>query len=77
MQTREWENKEGQKQRTTEVQAQTVQFLGSPRGEGAAQGGGAVRSEQTQPRGAGGGSSADGDSGAAPAGPPPDEEIPF
>jgi single-strand DNA-binding protein len=34
LQTREWENKEGQKQRTTEVVAQTVQFLGGPRGEG-------------------------------------------
>lgn len=34
LQTREWENKEGQKQRTTEIVAQTVQFLGGPRGEG-------------------------------------------
>ncbi len=31
LQTREWEDKEGQKRRTTEVVAQTVQFLGSPR----------------------------------------------
>jgi single-strand DNA-binding protein len=30
--TREWENKEGQKQRTTEIVAQNVQFLG-PRGQ--------------------------------------------
>ena len=36
IQTREWEDKEGQKQRTTEVVAQTVQFLGGPRGSGAA-----------------------------------------
>jgi len=36
LQTREWENKEGQKQRTTEIVAQTVQFLGGPRGEGGA-----------------------------------------
>jgi single-strand DNA-binding protein len=34
LQTREWEDKEGQKRRTTEVIAQTVQFLGS-RGQGA------------------------------------------
>ena len=34
IQTREWENREGQKQRTTEVVALTVQFLGSPRGGG-------------------------------------------
>ncbi len=33
--TREWENKEGQKQRTTEIVAQNVQFLG-PRGQGPA-----------------------------------------
>ena len=31
LQTREWEDKEGQKRRTTEVVAQTVQFLGEPR----------------------------------------------
>ena len=34
IQTREWEDKEGQKQRTTEIVAQTVQFLGGPRGSG-------------------------------------------
>jgi len=39
LQTREWENKEGQKQKTTEVVAQTVQFLGGPRGEGGGGGG--------------------------------------
>ncbi len=32
LRTREWENKDGQKQRTTEIHATTVQFLGSPRG---------------------------------------------
>ena len=32
LQTREWEDKEGQKRRTTEVSAQNVQFLGGPRG---------------------------------------------
>ena len=36
IQTREWEDKEGQKRKTTEVVAQTVQFLGGPRGSGAA-----------------------------------------
>jgi len=39
LQTREWENKEGQKQKTTEIVAQTVQFLGGPRGEGGGGGG--------------------------------------
>jgi single-strand DNA-binding protein len=33
LQTREWEDREGQKRRTTEINAQTVQFLG-PRGSG-------------------------------------------
>lgn len=33
LQTREWEDKEGIKRRTTEVVAQTVQFLGGPRGD--------------------------------------------
>lgn len=35
LQTREWEDKEGQKRRTTEVVANTVQFLGGRGGEGA------------------------------------------
>ena len=34
LQTREWEDKEGQKRKTTEINAQTVQFLGGPRGSG-------------------------------------------
>jgi single-strand DNA-binding protein len=34
LQTRDWEDKEGQKRSTTEINAQTVQFLGGPRGQG-------------------------------------------
>jgi single-strand DNA-binding protein len=63
LQTREWENKEGQKQRTTEIVAQSVQFLGSPRGGGSGGGGG----------GGGQGGSSDDSYG----GPPPDDDIPF
>jgi single-strand DNA-binding protein len=37
MQTREWQDKDGQKKYTTEVQAQTVQFLGGQAGEGVRQ----------------------------------------
>ncbi len=37
LQTREWEDREGQKRRTTEITAQTVQFLGGPRGGGGAE----------------------------------------
>lgn len=68
LQTREWEDKEGVKRQTTEVVANTVQFLGG-RGEG---GGGGMAP--------GGGGSAGGgnhgnDSGGAP--PPADGDIPF
>lgn len=71
LQTREWENKEGQKQRTTEVVANTVQFIGS--GGGAGGGGGAPRG------GSGGGGGGGGSSmgGGYEGGPPPDDEIPF
>ncbi|HVP31111.1 MAG TPA: single-stranded DNA-binding protein [Myxococcota bacterium] len=69
LQTREWENKEGQKQRTTEVVATTVQFLGPPKG-GAGAGAG--------PRGAGGRAGEGGEPAYdAPSAPPPDDDIPF
>ncbi len=35
LQTRDWEDKEGQKRSTTEINAQTVQFLGGPKGQSA------------------------------------------
>ena len=64
LQTREWEDKEGQKRRTTEIVAQTVQFLGGRGGPGGGGGGG----------GAGGGAGPDrGEPGPAPQG----EDIPF
>jgi len=65
LQTREWENREGQKQKTTEIVALSVQFLGGPRGGGQS---GAAES--------GGGS----DPGAPEPGeskPPPGDEVPF
>jgi single-strand DNA-binding protein len=71
LQTREWENKEGQKQRTTEIVANTVQFIGGGRDAGAS--GGA-------PRGQAGGQGGGGMSGSGgfDGGPPPaDDEIPF
>lgn len=48
IQTREWENKEGQKQKTTEIVAQTVQFLGG-RGEGGGRSGGSGGSGDPAP----------------------------
>ena len=64
LQTREWEDKEGQKRRTTEVVAQTVQFLGGPRGSG----GGAPPSGQ-----GGGGFEGPSEDPSPPAG----DDIPF
>jgi len=40
LQTRQWQDKDGQTKYTTEVQAQTVQFLGGTTGAGAGQGAG-------------------------------------
>ena len=83
LQTREWENREGQKQKTTEVVALSVQFLGGPRGSGAnaaqdsganaAQAGGA---NAAQAGGTGGGSDS-GPQDPGDDGPPPGEDIPF
>jgi single-strand DNA-binding protein len=66
LQTREWENKEGQKQRTTEIVANTVQFIGGGGGGG---GGG--------PRGGQGGGGAPSGGSGFEGGPPPDDDIPF
>ncbi len=49
LQTREWENKEGQKQRTTEVVAQTVQFLGGKGGDGGGARSGGASNEPPPP----------------------------
>ncbi len=65
LQTREWEDKEGVKRHTTEIVAQTVQFLGG-RGEGGPGGGGGGR---------GGSAPSSGPAGGAP--PPPEDDIPF
>jgi len=63
LQTREWEDKEGQKRRTTEITAQTVQFLGGRGGQGGGGGGSA-----SGPSGGG---------GFEDQGPPPSDDIPF
>jgi single-strand DNA-binding protein len=61
LQTREWEDKEGQKRKTTEIVANTVQFLGG-RGEAGPGGSGSGLGD-------GGGF----DAGA----PPPPDDVPF
>lgn len=85
IQTREWENKEGQKQRTTEVVAQTVQFLGGPRGEGGGgAGGGRPGGDGGSGNSFGGGGNSGGGSGSGgagggfdPGGEPPPSDVPF
>jgi len=67
LQTREWEDRDGHKRQTTEINAATVQFLGGPRGEGAGPRSGSSGND--------GGSM--GDSGGPSGGPPPDDDIPF
>jgi single-strand DNA-binding protein len=74
IQTREWEDKEGQKRYTTEVNAQNVTFIGGRGGDGQPGDSGGAPPMGGQPAGEqpmGGGS-------AAPSGgPPPDDDIPF
>jgi single-strand DNA-binding protein len=65
IQTREWEDKDGNKRYTTEINAQTVQFLGGPRGESGGGGGDA----------GGPGGEAPGSGGGGP--PPAGDDIPF
>jgi single-strand DNA-binding protein len=65
LQTQEWEDKEGNKRKTTEVVAQTVQFLG---GRGGAESGGG-------PIGDSGSSGADSGGGAGSG--PPSSDVPF
>ena len=69
LQTNEWEDKEGQKKKTTEIVAQLVQFLGGRGGDGpgAARGGDAP----------GAGSGPDRSGGAGGSAPPQGEDIPF
>ena len=67
IQTREWEDKEGQKRYTTEVNAQTVQFLGNNRGESSEASGGGNTQSETMP--------ADSTGGGGP--PAAGDDIPF
>jgi single-strand DNA-binding protein len=86
LQTREWTDKEGQKKYTTEVVANTVQFLGGGpgRADGGAGGAGGGGGYQRNDSGGGGGgqdSGGGGGGGGSPpddmGGPPPADDIPF
>lgn len=72
IQTREWEDKDGNKRYTTEINAQTVQFIG-PRNDGGGGGG-----SYSGGGGSGGGSASSPSSDSAmESGPPVDDDIPF
>jgi single-strand DNA-binding protein len=83
IQTRDWEDKEGNKRTTTEINANTVQFLGGPRGEGGGgqQGGGSGSGGQgggQQSGGQGAGQQSGGPGpGPGAAAPAADDDIPF
>ena len=67
IQTREWEDKEGQKRWTTEVNAQTVQFLGGPRSA----------DTEDSSASASANANANANEATAPSAPSPDDDIPF
>ena len=76
IQTREWEDKDGNKRYTTEINAQNVNFIGPRGGDGGGSGGDYGGGRSSGPSGGGGG----GGGGAAPnndPGPPLDDDIPF
>ncbi len=75
IQTREWEDKDGNKRYTTEINASNVNFIG-PRTDGGGGGGGSFSGGGGS--GGGGGGMSDGSSNPPPdAGPPADDDIPF
>ena len=69
LRTRDWEDRDGNKRQTTEIHAQTVQFLGGPRGSGGGGGGGAGRGGG----GGQGGGSEEGETGNGGS----SEDVPF
>lgn len=92
LQTRQWQDKDGQTKYTTEIQAQTIQFLGGERGAGMGQGmdqgmGQSMGGGNYGQGGGGGGYSRGAPQGAGPSGPGPqfgaeepsftEDDIPF
>jgi single-strand DNA-binding protein len=69
IQTREWEDKDGNKRYTTEINANTVNFIG-PRTDGGGSGG-------SGSGGPSGGGNTDGSGPSGDSGPPMDDNIPF
>jgi len=80
LQTREWTDKEGKKNYTTEVVAQSVQFLGGGAGAGAGPRGEGAYKPQADSSASSGGGNGGGFGGPGPddmGGPPPADDIPF
>ena len=84
IQTREWEDKDGNKRYTTEINASTVNFIGPRTGgggeSGSSYGGGSGGGggSGSAPRPSGSGSSPDGSAGGSnDSSPPMDDDIPF
>ncbi len=77
LQTRQWDDRDGNKRYTTEVQAREITFLGG-RGEGAPAGGG-NRKAAAPSSGEGGGGGGGGEDQGYDYGPPPmaDDDVPF
>ena len=73
LQTREWQDKEGQKRYTTEIVAQTVQFLGGQGGRGGEGGSGGGMGDERMPASVSSGNVGEdfGDSGGS------DDDLPF
>ena len=83
IQTREWEDKEGNKRYTTEINASTVNFIG-PRtgggdggGSGGGDGGGSHGGNDSTGGSPSSGSSRGGSGASMDPGPPADDDIPF
>ncbi len=77
IQTREWEDKDGNKRYTTEINASTVNFIG-PRTGGGGDGGSSYGGGGGASRTGSSGSSSDNFAGSADdSGPPIDDDIPF
>ena len=71
LQTREWDDQEGNKRKTTEIRARDMVMLGGPRGEGA------PGAPSGAPRRTAAASPSAGDNGAPSAGVITDDDIPF
>lgn len=77
LQTRQWQDKDGQTKYTTEVQAQTVQFLGGQAGAGAGADRGSDRGYDAGGAGGGRPQTAPADAGGPEDAPFTEDDIPF